>query len=394
MASSSLQVRPSHHVDAEADCHDRRVVAAIHSLLIDDDDDDRDVPPPPPPAYSSDDEDASGDAIDKSATDDGDAADDSARSSPDESYSSSSEAGASKAPVLTAAPAAAAAPTVELAAKHLIPFAASGFGALQNSDEADAMALEELEALSARNDDDDASYHGGATTDGDDDDERLSSSDGDSPQLAGRHHNLHDDDFELDGGEDAEPASSFHVAYEDPEGGAASFVDPNNAHPFLDLDAQRRQVEWDKSQLRAAYHNEMQRTVTLGNDERVAALRALVNEADRFHRRHLAPAGAALPLEGGPANPLTPAQWGDIGFGVECDLESSGPASVQRNLSCMCIFSLHTAAREYGDHEEERSRRQAGQHRTIQALRLQAMRGEPSRFLLPRSATPFPDMEL
>lgn len=300
------------------------------------------------------------------AADDDDAA--SVRSSPDDRYAPPEDealplAAAAAADTTAAAP---AAPAASVPAKTLVPFRC--FGSL-DGDCADALELEELEASSARNDDDNTSYNGGTTDEGEtDDEEDQDAVDGDVEGEGDGERELNGLSAPADGGEHHLEAGGAHhdadsMSYRSASGG--SF------HPFLDLDAQRRQVDWERAQQRASYHAEMQRKVSLTAADRTRALQCLMNEAHRFHRRHRS---AGRPH-------VEDNVWYNLADSVDDDLTASGPPTVQRNLSCMCIFSTVSAARDYGDHEDERSRRQAGQHRTLQALRMQVARGGSPYFL-------------
>lgn len=295
-------------------------------------------------------------------------ADDDARNSPDERYG------------LAHTPDAVAAARRE-DAKVFVPYRGfMGAGGFDGAG-ADTLDLEELEATSAQGDDDDASYNGGTTDEGEEDNSTDESSDGgefsaftivareDGGALLAATddeavgHNDDDDGDDIIGS----GAEQDDAGFDD----AASPCAMEPEHPFLDMDAQRGQVQWERHQQRAAYHAEMQRTVAFSHEDRARALQCLLNEAHRFHHRLAKSGRVAMP----------PQVWRGLAAEVEDDLVTSGPPMVQRNLSCMCIFSGACAAREYGDHEDDRNRRQANQHRTLSVLKVQGLRGEPSRFL-------------
>jgi hypothetical protein len=333
------------------------VVSAIDSLLHDDDAtlspslmhhmhqtpraspvarDHDDNATPPPPTFDDDNDDTASEA--------------SVRSSPDDNYEPKYTI-----PGPDFEPQAAAAEQL-LPSKVLVPFQFGSAFAIADAD--DAIELEELEATSARNDEDEGSYNGGATDE--DEGEEIINSDGDfdngyAEAPAGEEST--DNDFTVT---TTSSGKSRHL-----------FAQHAQQHPHLDMDAQRRQLEWERSQQRAAYHSEMQRTVCLAADDRQKALQCLMNEAHRYHNKnaHCGRPHVATPV------------WRDLAESVHADFSVNGHPNVQRNLSCMCIFSTISAAKQYGDHEEERARRQAGQHRTLQALRLQNARGGSALFL-------------
>ena len=77
----------------------------------------------------------------------------------------------------------------------------------------------------------------------------------------------------------------------------------------------------------------------------------------------------------------TDGAWKRIATAAMEDFEFGGHPSVQRTLSCMCIFSPVSSARVYSDHEEARLARAQRQRNLLMQIHLQAERTGKSLFL-------------
>lgn len=137
------------------------------------------------------------------------------------------------------------------------------------------------------------------------------------------------------------------------------------------LESQKQHIEFERNQRRAEYTARMQREASMSYNDHRVALQLVMREAQRLHVKEAAAGRPHIDTE----------SWHALADAAMDDFERYGHPTVQRNLSCMCIFSGVSGAREYGEHEEERQRRQANQHRTLHALRLQAARGGCPYFL-------------
>jgi len=165
--------------------------------------------------------------------------------------------------------------------------------------------------------------------------------------------------------------------------------------PF-DLEAQRQQLEWEKSQALAEYCTRMTAAQVVSENDQRVSLAILMREAHRHHRRAAFKSGAMtggaagkpkFPIVGSVARPpfTTDFQWRQIAGNAMEDFELNGHASVQRMLSCMCIFSPASSARDYGDHEDARIGRATRQRQKLIQLQMQAARGGSGLFLEPES---------
>jgi len=164
----------------------------------------------------------------------------------------------------------------------------------------------------------------------------------------------------------------------------------------LDLEAQRQQIEWEKSQALAEYCTRMTAAQVVSENDQRVSLAILMREAHRHHRRAAFKSGAMtggvsgkpkFPIVGSVARPpfTTDFQWRQIAGNAMEDFELNGHASVQRMLSCMCIFSPASSARDYGDHEDARIGRATRQRQKLIQLQMQAARGGSGLFLEPES---------
>lgn len=141
----------------------------------------------------------------------------------------------------------------------------------------------------------------------------------------------------------------------------------------LDLDAQRAQLALEREDRHQRYCQEMTSMATLDGECRRVSLRLILHEAHRAHR--------AAKSSKGDVRALSDRQFEKIASDLESCMELEGHATALRNISCMCLWNPSNCARQFGDHEGERARREVNMRRTITALRMQALTGGSALFL-------------
>ena len=175
---------------------------------------------------------------------------------------------------------------------------------------------------------------------------------------------------EQDSSEEQPPWISDDSDTDRKDGSASQSSADDREHPFLDLDAQRMQVEYEKQQQLAEYCARMSAEQQLTCEEQMAALKMVMHEAHRLQR-----AKEQLPTAD------CDTQWKHIGSSAVRDCYVEGHTFVQRRLSCMCIFNPNGGVKQYIDSDLDRLKRQANQQAILNTLRLQSARGDENLFL-------------
>lgn len=129
----------------------------------------------------------------------------------------------------------------------------------------------------------------------------------------------------------------------------------------LDMEEQRQQVQWHKSEAHQAFQAHYAQLAAIKQEDRIVATKLLLNEAHRMHR--LAKARGI--------QHTTDAEWKRIAGAIDEEFATGSVTLAQRSVSCMCVFSPSSSAREYGEHEGDRHRRHMSQQNVILELSLQ-----------------------
>jgi len=148
------------------------------------------------------------------------------------------------------------------------------------------------------------------------------------------------------------------------------------------LDAQRRQVDWEKQQKLNEFRTVMTEVSEISYANRVVALKLLIHEAHRLEVARTKASKALSPVH----NTKKPQKlhWNRLAVAALDDAEIEGTPNVQKNLSCMCIFAnTDKASLRYGENSAERMTRVIAQQRVLRQLAEQAERGGSHLFLAP-----------
>lgn len=178
------------------------------------------------------------------------------------------------------------------------------------------------------------------------------------------------DDIDDEHSSDSEGDAAYSDAYSEQRHRPMSA-----SHPFLDIEAQRVMLDYEKQQRQSEFVCRMNMETMLHGDSQELAVKLLMNEAHRQHRARIAKKQS--PLEKDDCDLL----WLRLAKPVLRDFHLEGHAFVQRKMSCMCMFNPLTDDRIYGDSDNDRVERLARQSRVLQTLRAQAKTGGSAYFL-------------